>query len=55
MNEPSTQRRRHGASLEKSVTSTLAAARPLPAGDEMIIDDLTEDEERTFFEAIQRA
>ncbi len=55
MNEPSTERRHHGPTLEKSVASILAAARPLPAGDEMIIDGLTEDEERKFFEAMRRA
>lgn len=55
MNEPSTERRHHEASLEKPVASILAAARPLPAGDEMIIVELTEDEERKFFEAMRRA
>ena len=55
MNEPSTERRHRGATLEKSVEAILAAARPLPVGDEMIIDNLTEDEERKFFEAIRQA
>lgn len=55
MNKPSTERQHHGPSLEKSVTSILAAARPLPAANEMIIEDLTEDEEREFFEALRRA
>lgn len=55
MNEPSAERRHPGPTLEKSVASILAAARPLPLGDEMIIDDLTEDEERRFFEAMRRA
>lgn len=55
MNEPSTDRRHREAPLEKPAASILAAARPLPAGDEMIIAELTEDEELKFFEAIRRA
>lgn len=40
---------------EKSVSDILAAARPLPAGNEMIIDDLTEEEEQAFHDAIRDA
>jgi hypothetical protein len=36
---------------EESVEEILAAARPLPL-DEMIIEDLTEEEARAFYEAI---
>lgn len=43
----------YGDSLEESVEAILAAARPLPSGDEMVIEDLTEEEERRFFEAIR--
>jgi hypothetical protein len=34
------------------VEEILAAARPLPPLDEMIIEDLTEEEARAFYEAI---
>jgi hypothetical protein len=33
----------------------LAAARPLPATEDTIIDDLTEDEDRLFLAAIHQA
>jgi hypothetical protein len=36
---------------EQSVEEILAVARPLPSGDEMVIEDLTAEEERRFFEA----
>jgi hypothetical protein len=55
MSEPATHRPSYGDTLEKSVKSILAAARPLPPADEMVIEDLTEDEERRFFEAIRNA
>lgn len=45
----------YGATLEKSVVEILASAQPLPSGDEMVIEDLTEEEERLFFEAIRDA
>jgi hypothetical protein len=51
MAEPAKRRARHGDSLEKSVEEILAAARPLRL-DEMIIEDLTEEEARAFYEAI---
>jgi hypothetical protein len=33
----------------------LAAARPLPSHEEMVIEDLTDEEERVFVEAIFNA
>ena len=45
----------HGESLERSREEVLAAARPLPSHEEMIINDLTEDEERIFLDAILNA
>jgi hypothetical protein len=41
-----------GRSLERSREEALAAARPLPPHDEMLIEDLTDEEERIFVEAI---
>jgi hypothetical protein len=41
-----------GASLERSKEEVLAAARPLPPHEEMMIEGLTDDEERIFIEAI---
>lgn len=46
-------RQRDHDSGEKSIEETLAAARSLPSGDEMIIDDLTDEEQRRFYEAIE--
>ena len=54
MNESSTEPWAHGAALEKSVAAILASARPLPDGDEMVIDELTDDEELRFADAIRR-
>jgi hypothetical protein len=42
----------NGVTLERGREAVLAAARPLPPVEEMLIDDLTEDEERLFVEAI---
>jgi len=53
--ESAAEQRPGEPSLEKSVEDTLAAARPLPSGDEMVIDDLTDEEARLFFEAIRNA
>jgi hypothetical protein len=39
-------------SLERSREEVLAAARPLPPHEEMMIEDLTDEEERIFIEAI---
>lgn len=52
MAERAKRRTAHGDSLEKSVEEILAAAHPLPPLDEMIIEDLTDEEERAFYEAI---
>jgi hypothetical protein len=41
-----------GASLERSKDEVLAAARPLPPHEEMVIEGLTDEEERIFVEAI---
>jgi hypothetical protein len=42
----------NGTTLERSREAVLAAARPLPPSEEMLIEDLTEEEERLFAEAI---
>jgi len=39
-------------SLERSREEVLAAARPLPPHEEMMIEGLTDEEERIFIEAI---
>jgi hypothetical protein len=39
-------------SLERSRDKVLAAARPLPSHEEMMIEGLTDEEERIFIEAI---
>ena len=53
MSEPGAQEpASNGATLERSREAVLAAARPLPPAEEMLIEDLTEDEERLFVEAI---
>jgi hypothetical protein len=44
-----------GASLERSREEVLRAARPLPPDDEVLIEDLTEDEDRVFLDAILNA
>jgi hypothetical protein len=44
-----------GASLERSREEVLAAARPLPSHEQMVIEDLTDEEERVFLEAIFNA
>ena len=44
-----------GASLEWGKEEALAAARPLPPRDEMMIEDFTDEEERIFVEAIFNA
>jgi len=44
-----------GANLERSREEVLRAARPLPPDDEVLIEDLTEDEDRIFLDAILNA
>ena len=41
-----------GASVARSREEVLAAARPLPPHEEMLIEDLTDEEDRIFVEAI---
>ena len=56
MSEPGVRRpTSSGESLERSKEEVLAAARPLPPHEEMIIEDLTEDEERIFLDTILNA
>ena len=52
MAEPAKKRTMHEDRREESVEEILAAARPLPPLDETIIEDLTDEEERAFYEAI---
>jgi hypothetical protein len=52
MAEPAKKRIVHEDPREESVEEILAAARPVPPLDETIIEDLTEEEERAFYEAI---
>lgn len=42
----------NGTTLERSREAVLAAARPLPPAEEMLIEDLTDEEERLFVETI---
>lgn len=44
-----------GESLERSKEEVLAAAKPLPPDDEAVIEDLTEEEDRIFLDAILNA
>ncbi len=53
MGEPSTQHERPCIALEKSVDSILASARLLPPAEDTVIDGLTQDEERAFFDALR--
>jgi hypothetical protein len=43
---------RHGQILERDRDDVLDPATPLPSGDDALIDDLSEDEDRTFLAAI---
>lgn len=52
MAEPAKRRTMHEDPREESVEEILAAARPLPLGGEMIIEDLTDEEEQAFYDAI---
>lgn len=42
----------NGVTLERSKQELLQAARPLPSEGDVIMDDLTEDEDRLFLAAI---
>lgn len=41
-----------GPSRERNRQDVLAAARPLPPDEDVLIDDLTEDEDRLFIAAV---
>jgi hypothetical protein len=43
------------ATLERTRDEVLRAARPLPPDEDVVIGDLTEDEDRLFLEAIVAA
>jgi len=44
-----------GPSRERSRDDVLAAARPLPPDEDVLMDDLTEDEDRLFAGAVRDA
>jgi hypothetical protein len=44
-----------GANLGRNRGDVLRAARPLPPDDEVLIEDLTEDEDRIFLDVILNA
>jgi len=44
-----------GTTLERGRAEVLDAARPLPPNEEVLIGDLTEEEDRLFLEAIMSA
>ena len=44
-----------GPSRERSRKDVLAAARPLPPDEDVLMDDLTEDEDRLFIAAVRDA
>jgi hypothetical protein len=52
MGVPAKKRATYEERREESVEEILAAARPLPPLEEMMIEDLTEEEARAFYEAI---
>ncbi len=53
MTEPEAQRpESRGPSWERSRDDVLAAARPLPPDEDVLMDDLTEDEDRLFIAAV---
>jgi hypothetical protein len=41
-----------GVTRERAKDDVLAAARPLPPDEDVLIDDLTEDEDRLFLAAV---
>jgi hypothetical protein len=53
MSEPQADKQRSsGTTLERSRAEILAAAKPLPADGDALIEDLTDDEARIFLAAI---
>lgn len=55
MPEPDTSTDRETGNLERSKHEVLTAARPLPDDDDSVIEDLTDDEDRLFVDAILNA
>jgi hypothetical protein len=51
----STQASLPGGTRERDKDDVLAAARPLPPDEDVLIDDLTEDEDRLFLAAVLEA
>ena len=49
MTEPAKKRATYVEQRKESVEEILAAARPLPPLEEMMIEDLTEEEARAFY------
>lgn len=52
VSEPDAAWQWSGESLERSPEEVLASLRPLPPADEMLIEDLTEEEDRLFMAAV---
>jgi len=42
----------HGSTLERSREDVLEAARPLPPDDDVVIEELSDDEDRRFLAVI---
>ena len=56
MSEPETRKLvAQGVPRERGKDDVLAAARPLPSDEDVLIDDLTEDEDRLFLAAVLEA
>lgn len=55
MSESHSEHQDVGESLERDRDEVLRVMRPLPPEDEMLIDDLSEDEDRRFMAAILSA
>lgn len=55
MSESHSEQWRASESLERGRDEVLRAMRPLPLEDEMLIDDLSEDEDHRFMAAILSA
>ncbi len=56
MSNPSVDPRASGSDnyLELPVEEVLRTAKPYPPREELVLDDLTDDEEKAFWEAISR-
>jgi hypothetical protein len=55
MSEPAGRPAPKGTTLERGKSDVLDAARPLPPDEEVLIDGLTEEEDRLFLAAILSA